>query len=74
MTAEQSGTKRTCAKCGGDLEAGCLLSPSFSAFGVLLNANPASWYAGQPEAGFLGSSLPKVNHPIVAYRCNRCGL
>lgn len=60
-----------CAKCGGDMEEGFVISPPFNNSPV----GAEDWVAGQPEPSFwTGTKLRgKARHHVATYRCERCG-
>jgi hypothetical protein len=62
----------TCAGCGGPLQEGTVLAPTFGTFGNVISPNPAAWYAGAPAAGICGATLPEEKYAVAAYRCSRC--
>lgn len=63
-----------CSKCGGDMQAGQILSPMRNALGMVLSPNLAEWYAGEMRSDFWkGLELPEEKHPITIYRCKKCG-
>lgn len=63
-----------CSKCGGDMQAGCVMSPSKSWVGIVLHPNLAEWYAGVADSSFWeGYTLPKEKYPVTVYRCKQCG-
>lgn len=62
-------TAPTCPKCSIDMEEGFMID---HAYGERLSAE---WIEGKPVKSFwTGVKVPTgANHPVVTYRCTRCG-
>ena len=73
-TGEPGRGRRVCPRCGGEVEPGCLLGPSFAALGNPIQANEVGWYDGHAGYGWLGPNLPARPYPVTAVRCTACGL
>jgi hypothetical protein len=66
--------RRVCPRCGGAVEPGCLLGPSFAALGNPLHPNEVGWYDGHAGHGLLWPKLPARGYSVTAVRCTACGL
>ena len=63
-----------CSKCGGDMQAGHVMSPSRNGLGMVLNPNLAEWHAGKAEPDFwTGYKMSEEKRLITVYRCEKCG-
>jgi len=63
-----------CSKCGGDMQAGQIMSPARNMLGMVLSPNLAEWYEGKARPDFWTRyTMSEEKHPITVYRCKKCG-
>ena len=64
------GETMKCAKCGGEMSAGFILS-----MGSRAAAGASTWQEGDPEPSFWTGikHVGKEQYPITVHRCTACG-